>query len=100
MTPRQRREPLKREPSLISIALAQPMTGRGFAASRGVRLPKAMETGRSTSKPVHGRPDASQTCTADPWCDENRRPGFLWCDRHCQRAEQLNAVVPSELADL
>jgi len=93
MTSRGRRERLGHEPSLTSIAHAAPDTGRGFAASKGVRLPPAMATG-STIK-IAGRYDWSETCTAETFCDGARVRGFLWCERHVARASAIGAVVPA-----
>lgn len=92
MTSRIRREKPDREPSLTAIAHAAPNTARGFAASKGVRLDRALETG-STAK-IPGRMEFTDSCTAETFCDQRRRPGFLWCERHASRAEKIGAAVP------
>ena len=92
MTSRIRREKLDREPSLGSIAHASPDTGRGFAASKGVRLPYAMSTG-ATVKIARPR-DWSGSCIAETFCDGERQVGYLWCERHVTRAQRLGAAVP------
>ncbi len=92
MTSRNRREALDREPSLRAIAYAQPLTARGFAASKGVRLPRAIEVG-STVK-IAGRFRWEDRCTAESFCDQSRVADFLWCERHVARARQLGAQIP------
>ena len=94
MTTAQRREPIDREPSLRAIATAQPMTGRGFAASRGVRLDKAERTG-ATIVGLHRNPrPVAEQCTAESFCDEARSEDYLWCERHVTRAQAIGAVAP------
>ena len=91
MTTKVRRERLEREPSLWSIAKAQPQTGRGFAASKGVRIQKAASTG-ATIRGLHRRPRLEDCCTAETFCDGPRKLGYLWCERHVARAESIGAV--------
>ena len=95
MTSRIRREQTSTEPSLTTIAATAPMTGRGFAASKGVRLERAMTTG-STAK-VAGRYSWSNTCTAETFCDTPCRSGYQWCERHAARAETLGHAGPAAL---
>lgn len=94
MTNRHRREKYDREPSLRSIARAQPLTGRGFAASKGVRLPRALEVGRTTTGALK-RPCFDEICMAESSCDEPRMDGYYWCERHSRRAEMLGVAVPA-----
>ena len=96
MTSRTRREAAGQEASLTAIAHAAPNSARGFAASKGVRLDRALETG-STVK-IGGRYTFTETCTAETFCDQERRPGSLWCERHAARAESIGAAVPASPA--
>ena len=95
MTSRYRREPLPRQPSLRASARAKG-TAKGFAASKGVRIPYAEPTGRTATWTTM-KPNPASTCTAERWCDEPRLSGYLWCSRHVNRARTLNAVVPLDL---
>jgi len=95
MTSKTRRENAGAEASLTAIANAAPQTGRGFAASKGVRLERALETG-STAR-IPGRFDWTEVCTAETFCDMPRVPGFAWCERHIARASSLGVVVPAAI---
>lgn len=95
MTNQSRRERYDREPSLSAIAHSQPLTGRGFAASKGVRLPKALSVGRSTTAVIRPRPTLDLICLAESTCDYPRRDGYLWCERHSLRAEKLGVAIPA-----
>jgi len=95
MTSRGRRENEGVEASLTAIAHAAPDTGRGFAASKGVRLERALSTGSTIT--VGGRFDPTDCCTAESFCDQRRRPGSSWCERHAARAESIGAAVPAPL---
>jgi len=91
----QRREKYEREPSLGAIAAAQPLTGRGFAASKGIRIPYAKRVGQSSRQKLHPSLNPDHLCMAETFCDEPRREGFFWCERHASRAEQLGVAVPA-----
>lgn len=64
-----------------------PDSARGFAASKGVKLDKAMATGRSASYRL--RPPPESVCTALESCDRPRKDGFYWCPFHYQKAVDL-----------
>lgn len=83
--------------NLHRIAMANPNTGRGFAAAKNKYLPKAMPVGRSALERLHDRPEA--TCTADITCDNVRKPGYLWCPKHTNRALQLGVNPPLDTAN-
>jgi len=84
-----------RSASLSTIAKASPDSGRGFAASKGIRIPYAKRVGQSSRQKLHPSLNPDHLCMAETFCDEPRREGFFWCERHASRAEQLGVAVPA-----
>ena len=83
----QHRRTRRKQTPLRIVAKLSPETAGGWAAGQGVRLPKAMEAGRTAS--TRWRPPPEDQCIAESSCDNHRSPGFMWCEWHCRRARKL-----------
>lgn len=77
----------RQNPPLRAVAKAAPESGRGFAASKGVFLPRAKAVGRSSTSRLFTPPE--NRCAAESFCDRKRETGFMWCRFHCARARSL-----------
>lgn len=80
-----RRAVRRRREAPVALSSGLAGSGRGWAAGRGVRLPRAASVGSTALLRRRG----GLQCEAGEWCDREPEPGLAWCDHHVARAREL-----------